>query len=367
MYRRLFQRNNVSWFMDVSLDEMCEKSYKHSKQPIFCPIDKENSPELVKVSDFSPPVFRCYIEDGIKKYNKIREEGKWFFLFKTEPRLPIELWLKILQFKHCHDKYEYLFDILGDDIYLESVSYKNLPEDRKLEIDIREENTRRLMLSECSILRSETSVWSRYYEKDSIMDRLMLDMDELFCRKIEFMDSLENPGDTILNYTLILLKIYKKWFFLLDRGQYLINSTHGRNYNKGKIVSFIEDCEKTKNFLFELVNSEDETFSLLNFLWEDKQIEVAKINQKGMCRLITLDINFLTRVYNIRCPFMDSPPDCPECLCFYYYFYEYSSYKELTFSKCGKDKHFYFNQFWDSLNENGEKLIDELTRKGYYD
>jgi len=353
---------NITWFKEITLDDMIENNFNHSKLPIFCPVDKENSPRLVQKSDFDPPVFRPYNEEGIKKYEKIKQEGKWFFLLRSKPYLPIELWLKILEFKYCHDKSIYLLDIFEDEIYSDSISILNLSENRKLEIELREENSRRLMLLIWGRLRCDTSLWSRYYEKNSVMDRLTIDIDELFCRKIEFKNSLDNPGDTTLNYVLTLLKIYKKWFFLLDRSPYLIDSTHTRSYNKDKIISFMKDCEEAKEFLFELVHCEDERFSSAEFSWEDLQVEMNKITQKDMCKLIMLDLDFLVRVYNIRCNYMDSPPDCPECLSFYYYFYEFSDYKKLNFSKP-----IYFNPYWQHSNEHGEKLIEELTRKRYYD
>ena len=88
-----------------------------------------------------------------------------------------------MQCTHCYDKSIYLLDIFEDEIYSDSISILNLSENRKLEIELREENSRRLMLLIWGRLRCDTSLWSRYYEKNSVMDRLTIDIDELFCKK----------------------------------------------------------------------------------------------------------------------------------------------------------------------------------------
>ena len=64
------------------VESLLEKLPSCRLKPLYCPVDPENEPKLYRKQDFNHPIV---IKNTAGEIEKVREEGKWFFLLQFLP------------------------------------------------------------------------------------------------------------------------------------------------------------------------------------------------------------------------------------------------------------------------------------------
>ena len=340
----------------VDVECLLEKSPPYRLKQLYLPVDPENEPKLYKKQDFNRP-FLVKTSDG--KVEKIKE-GKWHFLLKY---LPQEIWYIILEFKFEMEKYDFLESVFYDQLEEESCAFRNLSQERKLQIIEKE----KVFVSLPYYRSKGESFNSRYYSQGSIMDRFQYDMDMFDYLESRFLYKITNIGNSMLDVAIQAIKIMKKWFFMMDRAEVLMSSYPKRNYNKESLVYFMGRFTRKIDEMYCVTRSVDHITYYFNVY-----ADADSIDNKKMCRLMLHDFKYVIYRFNICCTYFDSPPICHSCRDFKEYFYEFEEWSkgltpeiaEKTLSK--KDDHHYFNPHWMEKDENDEYLIMVLKREGYY-
>jgi len=279
----------------VDIECLLEKLPPYKLKQLYLPVDPKNEPKIYKKEDFSRPFF-VKTSDG--KVEKVRQEGKWYFLLKF---LPIELWFNIMEIKFVMEKYEFLESVFYDQLEEESCDFKNLSEERRLQIIEKE----KVFMSLPYFRRKNESFNSRYYSQGTIMDRFQYDMDMFDYLESRFLYKITNIGNSMLDVVIQSIKIMKKWFFMMDRAEVLMSSFPKRNYNKDSLVYFLGRFTRKIDEMYRLTKSTDNVDYYINV-----HALVESIDNKKICRLILYDFKYLIYRFNICCTYFDSPPEC---------------------------------------------------------
>lgn len=338
------------------VESLLEKLPSCRLKPLYCPVDPENEPKLYRKQDFNHPIV---IKNTAGEIEKVREEGKWFFLLQF---LPLELWFIIMEFKFVMEKYEFLESIFYDKLEVESCAFPNLPIERKLEILEREKEFKPLFR-----FFDQETLNGRYFPSGSIMDRIQQDMDKFEILERKMSIRLKNVGDTMLDLVLYTVKLLKKWFFVLDRSDVLMDSFLRRNYNKDLLSNYFNHIIQKIDTMYTITTIDapvPEYFSI--------PVATNFIKNKKICSLILHDLKYLIYNFSICCTYFDSHPDCDSCYDFKIYFYEHNYWShglttEIAESALSeKDDYHYYNKYWMEKDENDEYLVMVLIREGYY-
>ena len=341
--------------MELEIDDLAKRDPAHSLKPLYLPIDPENEPKLYRKQDFDPPVF----VKTTKGIEKVRPEGKFYFLLKF---LPLELWYIIMEFKFVIEKYDFLDSVFYEQLEVESCAFPNLPIERKTEILEKEKEFKTLF----EFFDKET-LNGRYFPSGSIMDRIQYDIDtfENFERKMT--NKSKNIGDTMFDLVLYTVKLFKKWFFILERSDVLMDSFLRRNYNKDLLSNYLNSTMSKIDELYAVSTSVATAYNYFS-----TPIITNSITNKKMCSLILQDLKYFVYNFNICCTYFDSPPDCETCYDYGIYFYKHKEWGHGLTAEIARndlseaDDYHYYNRHWLEKDENDEYLIMVLEREGYY-